>query len=191
MVYADFSISLDGFVAGPRIGVDNPMGDGGEALHDWMFSGKSPEEVRAFQDEKFATTGAFIMGRTMFDLGVGPWGENPPFHAPVFVVTHRAAAPIVKQRGTTYTFVADGPSAALEAARAAAGERDICVAGGAAAVQHYSNEGVIDELRLQLVPILLGGGVRLAGFDRQPAQLELKPGVSAEGNVVHLRYRLR
>ncbi|MBO0706259.1 MAG: dihydrofolate reductase family protein [Candidatus Dormibacteraeota bacterium] len=190
MVYTNLSISLDGFIAGARVGMDNPMGDGGERLHEWMFSGKSPDEIQAFQDEEFATTGALIMGRTMFDVGVGPWGENPPFHAPVFVVTHRAAAPIVKEGGTTYTFVTDGPSAALELARAAAGDQDICVAGGAAAVRHYSNGGVIDELRLHLVPILLGDGVRLEALNRHAAQLELQPGVKAEGNIVHLRYRL-
>jgi dihydrofolate reductase len=191
MIYVYMSMSLDGFIAGPRVGVDNPMGDGGEQLHEWMFAGKSDQESRAFEEDLFANTGALVMGRTMLDVGVGPWGENPTYHAPVFVVTHRAAEPIVKQGGTTYTFITDGPDAALERARAAAGGQEICIAGGAAIVQHYLTAGTVDELRLHVVPVVLGAGVRLFTPDQQQAAFTLLPGLADDAGVVHLRYRLK
>jgi dihydrofolate reductase len=190
-VYVDLSMSLDGFVAGRGVSVDNPMGDGGERLHEWMFAGRSAEQSRAFEDERFAATGALIMGRTMLEVGVGPWGDNPTFHAPVFVVTHRPAPPIVKQGGTTYTFVADGPQAALAQARVAAGHQDICVAGGAAIAREYLNAGVVDELYLHIVPILLGAGVPVFPLERGPMELALRPGVTDDAGVVHLRYDVR
>jgi dihydrofolate reductase len=190
-IYADMSLSVDGFIAGPRVGADHPLGDGGEQLHDWMFAGRSAEESRAFEEERFAATGALIMGRTMLDVGVGPWGEDPTFHAPVFVVTHRAAEPIVKRGGTTYTFVTDGPDAALQRAREAAGQQEICLAGGAAIIQHYLTAGVIDELHLHLVPVLLGAGVRLFVPGGGPGSLTLRPGVTDDAGVVHLRYGLQ
>lgn len=120
LIYADLSMSLDGFIAGPGVGIDNPMGEGGERLHDSMFAGRSETEARAFEEERFASTGAVLMGRTMLDLGLGPWGDEPSFHAPVFVVTHRPAEPIVKAGGTSYKFVTEGPDAALHRARQAA-----------------------------------------------------------------------
>ena len=191
LIWADLSMSLDGFIAGPNVSVANGMGDGGERLHDWMFAGKSDAEARAFEEERFASTGAVLMGRTMLDVGIGPWGDDPTFHAPVFVVTHRPAEPIVKAGGTSYTFVTDGPDAALRLARQAAGDQDIYIAGGAAAVRQYLHAGVVDELRLHLVPILLGDGVRLFtdAADRSVA-------LSATGNVdkhgvTHLRCRVR
>jgi dihydrofolate reductase len=187
MIYADLSMSLDGFVAGRNVGVDNPMGDGGERLHEWMFAGKSAEQSRAFEEERFATTGALVMGRTMFDVGVGPWGDDPTFHAPVFVVTHRPRDPVVKQGGTTYTFVTDGPEAALRHARAAAGQQDICIAGGAAIVRHYLEAGVIGELHLHLVPLVLGSGVSL--FGQRPLTFAPQPGVAEDAGVFHVRYR--
>jgi dihydrofolate reductase len=190
MIYVDLSISVDGFLAGPRVGVDNPLGDGGERLHEWMFAGQSATQSRAWEEERFAATGALLMGRTMFDVGVGPWGDNPVFHAPVFVVTHRSAEAIVKHGGTTYTFVTAGPDNALQQARAAAGELQICIAGGAAVVQHYLSAGVVDEMRLHLVPILLGSGTRLFGADRLPSGLRAASGVREDGGVVHLRYRV-
>jgi dihydrofolate reductase len=189
--YASMSMSLDGFVAGPNVSVANGMGEGGEALHDWMFSGKSGEEAEAWEVEQFASTGAVLMGRTMLDVGIGPWGENPTFHAPVFVVTHRLAEPIVKAGGTSYTFVTDGPDAALRLARAAAGERDIYVAGGAAIVRHYLHVGVIDELRLHVVPILLGDGTRLfAGPEDREIGLTIVDGEVDAHGVAHLRCRV-
>jgi dihydrofolate reductase len=187
MIYADLSMSLDGFVAGRNVGVDNPMGDGGERLHEWMFARKSAEQSRAFEEEQFATTGALVMGRTMFDVGVGPWGDDPTFHAPVFVVTHRPHDPVVKEGGTTYTFVTDGPETAAEHARAAAGQQDICIAGGAAIVGHYLEAGVIEELRLHLVPLVLGAGVSL--FGQRPLTFAPQPGVGQDGGVLHVRYR--
>jgi dihydrofolate reductase len=159
LIYADMSMSLDGYIAGPNVTVENGMGDEGDRLHDWMFVGKSGDEVSAYLEEKNASTGAFVMGRTMLDVGIEPWGDDPVFHGPVFVVTHRAAEPIVKRGGTTYTFVTEGPDAALSAARTAAGDRDIAIMGGATTVREYLDAGVIDELRLHVVPILLGGGV--------------------------------
>jgi dihydrofolate reductase len=189
-IYVDLSMSIDGFIAGPRVGIDRPMGDRGEQLHEWMFAGKSSEQARAFEDERFASTGALIMGRTMVDLGVRPWGEDPVFHAPVFVVTHRAAEPIVKQGGTTYTFVTAGPDAALRSARAAAGEQEICVAGGASIARLYLNAGVVDQMHLHVVPILLGAGTRLFTGEGRPADLSLRHGASGDMGVVHLEYHL-
>ena len=186
LIYADMSMSLDGFIAGPNVSVANGMGDGGERLHDWMFAGKSGAEAEAFEEERLASSGAFVMGRTMLDVGIAPWGDNPTFHAPVFVVTHRPAEPIVKAGGTSYTFVTDGPDAVLRLARQAAGDQDICVAGGAAIVQQYLRAGVIDELRLHLVPIILGDGVRLfTGPDDRSIELAASGDVDAHG-VAHL-----
>ncbi|HEU5103480.1 MAG TPA: dihydrofolate reductase family protein [Roseiflexaceae bacterium] len=188
LIYTEMSMSLDGFIAGPNVSVDNGMGDGGESLHDWMFAGKSGPETKTDEEERLASTGAFLMGRTMLDVGIGPWGDEPPFHAPVFIVTHRPAEPIVKAGGTTYTFVTDGPDAALRLARQAAGDQDIRVEGGAAIVRHYLHAGIINELRLHVVPILLGNGVRLFtdGEDRS-VTLEATGSVD-EGGVAHLRY---
>jgi dihydrofolate reductase len=191
-VYADLSMSIDGFVAGPNVSVDNGLGDGGERLHDWMFAGKSPEEATAYEEEKFASTGAVLMGRTMLDVGIGPWGDNPTFHAPVFVVTHRVAEPIQKAGGTSYTFVTDGPEAALRLAQEAASGRDICVAGGGAIVRTYLNAGVIDELNLHIVPSLLGGGTRLFEDPHFPnIELAVNRGSLDEHGVTHLELRVR
>jgi len=191
MVYFELSMSLDGFVAGPNVTVDNPLGDGGERLHDWMFAGRSEAEARAFEEAVFAPVGAMVMGRRMADLGIGPWGDNPTFHMPVFVVTHDTHDPIVKDGGTTYSFVTDGLDRALDQARAAAGDKDIAIGGGANIVRQCLAVGVIDEIRLHLVPMLLGGGVRL--FDDgtlTPAELATTSVEQADG-AVHLRYRLR
>ncbi len=190
-IYLDMSMSLDGFIAGRNVGIDNPLGDGGEQLHQWMFAGKSSAQSRHYELDRFATTGALVMGRTMLDVGIGPWGDDPVYRAPVFVVTHRAERPVVKQGGTTYTFVTDGPDAALDHARAAAGEQDICLAGGANVIQHYLSAQVVDELRLHIVPVLLGGGTPLFGPDEHPPALELLPGTAEDAGVVHLRYRAR
>ena len=190
LIYADMSMSLDGFIAGPNVSVENGMGDEGDRLHDWMFVGKSGDEVSAYLEEKNASTGAFVMGRTMLDVGIEPWGDDPVFHGPVFVVTHRAAEPIVKRGGTTYTFVTDGPDAALSAARTAAGERDIAIMGGAATVREYLDAGVIDELRLHVVPILLGGGVPMFADRDGLLAFEATGSVDALG-VSHLTCRPR
>lgn len=188
-VYIDISLSLDGFLAGPNVSVANPLGDGGERLHDWMFAGRAADESRKWELERFSTTGALIMGRTMFDVGVGPWGDDPVYRAPVFIVTHRAASPITKRGGTTYTFLTDGPDDALRRARAAAGDEDICVAGGAKAIQHYLSIDVVDELRLHLVPLLLGGGTPMFDAIGRPQALELVDQSADRDGVLHLRYR--
>jgi dihydrofolate reductase len=187
LTYADMSMSLDGFIAGPNVRVGNGMGDDGDRLHDWMFAGMSGADVESFLAERLASTGAFLMGRTMLDVGIGPWGDEPVFHAPVFVVTHRPAEPIVKAGGTTYTFVTDGPDAALRLARQAAGDRDLCVSGGAAIIREYLHAGVIDELRLHVVPILLGAGVRLfTEAEGRTISLAATGSVDAHG-VAHLQ----
>ena len=180
-VIAEQSVSLDGFSAGPNVAVGNGMGDGGERLHEWMF----PE----FRVETLGTSGAVVMGRRMFDLGVEPWGDDPPFHMPVFVVTHRAGAPLVKQGGTTYHFVTGGIEPALERARAAAGDRDV-VLGGADLIRQFVGAGLVDELRIHLVPVLLGDGTRL--FERMgPEHIELECArvIGAPG-VTHLTFRV-
>jgi dihydrofolate reductase len=136
-------------------------------------------------------SGAVVVGRRMFDVGVEPWGENPPFHQPVFVVTHRAGDPIAKEGGTTYTFVTGGVAATLAQARAAAGGKDVAVFGGADILRQCAEAGLLDELRLHLVHVLLGGGTRL--FDRIDATrltLERTRVVDAPG-VTHLTFRLR
>jgi dihydrofolate reductase len=116
-VVMEMSISLDGYVTGPHVRPEEPMGDGGERLHEWMFAGKSQAEVETFQNAKYSEIGALIMGRRMVDLGIGPWDEEPAFHAPCFVVTNRPAETIVKEGGTSYIFVTDGIEAALDRAR--------------------------------------------------------------------------
>jgi len=191
LIYADMSMSLDGFVAGRNVSVGNGMGDDGDRLHDWMFVGKSGPEVTTFLEGRLASTGAFVMGRTMLDVGIEPWGDEPVFHAPVFVVTHRPAEPIVKAGGTTYTFVTDGPDAAMRLARDAAADQDICVSGGAETVREYLNAGAIDELRLHVVPILLGGGVRLFTEETDPSIDLAAAGDVDEGGVAHLVCRVR
>jgi dihydrofolate reductase len=198
IVIADHSVSLDGFGAGPDVTMDNPMGDGGEGLHEWMWSaaGRTGWDGTAVEGPQalLAGAGAVVVGRRMFDLGEEPWGDPPPFHDhPVFVVTHRAHAPIVKQGGTIYTFVTDGLDATLARAREAAGDKDIVVLGGADVIQQCLRGGLLDELHLHLVHIMLGGGTRLfgnleaaspAGFTFERTRV-----IDAAG-VTHLRFRL-
>ena len=194
-VIADQSMSLDGFSTGPNVGVGNGMGDGGELLHEWMFSEGDGAAVNAGvrEDTPFnllQRSGAVVVGRRMFDVGVEPWGENPPFHQPVFVVTHRAGDPIVKEGGTTYTFVTGGVAAALARAQEAAGGKDIVVLGGADVIRQCAEAGLLDELRLHLAHVLLGDGTRL--FDRidtKRVTLERARVVDAPG-VTHLTFRL-
>ncbi len=184
-VIADQSMSLDGFSTGPNVGPGNGMGDGGELLHEWMEGRytEGPEKL-------FEHSGAVVVGRRMFDLGVEPWGENPPFHMPVFVVTHRAEDPLVKEGGTTYTFVTGGVAAVLARAKEAAGGKDIAVLGGADVIRQFAEAGLLDELRLHIAHILLGDGTRL--FDRidtSRVRLERTRVVDAPG-VTYLAFRL-
>ena len=165
-VTSDMSMSLDGFIAGPNDGVERPLGDGGERLHEWVYGlaswrerhglagGKTDRDAEVI-DESFKTTGAVVLGRRMFNLGEGPWGDNPPFHVPVFVVTHNAREKVVKEGGTTFTFVTDGIESALQQAQAAAGDKDVSVAGGANIVQQFIKAALLDEVQIHLVPVLL------------------------------------
>lgn len=197
-IRADISVSLDGFIAGPNDGIGNGLGDGGERLHEWIFGLKSwraphgleggesnaDDEVMA---EAFADTGAVVMGRRMFDLAEG-WGDEPPFHRPVFVVTHRPREPLEKQGGTTFHFV-DGIDAAHERARSAAGDEDVSVAGGASVIQQSLTAGLLDEIQIHLVPIFMGAGVRL--FEGTPQEIGMEPTrVVDSPAVTHLKYRI-
>lgn len=153
-VVADQSISLDGFSAGSNVREDNGMGDNGESLHGWI----EHKGFEQFRDEQFEGVGAAIVGRTMFDVGVEPWGDNPPFHMPVFVVTHRARQPLVKEGGTTYFFVTEGIENTLHQAKTAAENKDVLILGGADIIQQFMNSGLVDELRLHVAHVLLGDG---------------------------------
>jgi dihydrofolate reductase len=204
----DISMSLDGFIAGPNQTLEQPLGEGGERLHEWIFGlaswrephGLSGGETNADDEilaESVRATGAVVMGRRMFSGGEGPWaddpnaegwwGDDPPFHVPVFVLTHHARETVTKQEGTSYTFVTDGIEAALEQARAAAGDKDVVLAGGATVVQQALKAGLLDELQIHLAPVLLGDGVPL--FDRLGVDApELEIGrVVASPSVTHLR----
>jgi dihydrofolate reductase len=206
-VTCHISISLDGFVAGPNQSVDNPIGEGGMRLHEWVFAtdswraqhGQEGGERNAdaeIVDEVVQGVGAYIMGRRMFGGGDGPWdeswkgwwGEDPPYHVPVFVLTHHAREPLPMQGGTTFTFVTDGIESALEQARAAAGDDDVSIAGGASAVQQYLAAGLLDELHLHIVPVVLGAGERLLEHVGDPTLEPVE--VVASTAVTHVKYRV-
>jgi len=201
-VHVDMSMSLEGFVAGPNAGPHNALGDGGHRIQQWMYDleswreRQSREGGQTNQDdevskERFARTGAYVMGRRMFDEGEVGWPDPPPFRAPVFVLTHQGREPWVRQGGTTFTFVTEGIESALEQARAAAGEKDIQISGGADIVGQYIDAGTVDELQIHLAPVLLGDGVRL--FDRidteDAVELEVTRVIDSP-RVTHLRYRV-
>jgi dihydrofolate reductase len=191
-VTCDLTISLDGFVAGPNQSPADPLGDGGELLHRWMFEEPGPN---AAEIEGILAAGAFIMGRNMFagpgawaEEWRGWWGDDPPYHAPVFVLTHHPREPVLMQGGTTFNFVADGIESALAQAREAAGSRDVAIAGGAQTARQYLSAGLIDELRLHIAPIVLGAGERLLDG---VGNLRLEPTeVSGSRLVTHVRYRV-
>lgn len=198
-VHADMSMSVDGFIAGPNAGVGNPLGDGGDRLHQWLYElaswrvrhglagGKTNRDAQVLE-EAFARTGAVVMGRLMFDTGEEPWGDDPPFHMAVYVVTHQERDVLVKEGATTFTFVTDGIESALDQARAAAGDKDVSIAGGANVVQQFLKAGLLDELQIHVIPVLLGDGIRL--FDdggTKPIELERR-GVIESDEVTHLRY---
>jgi dihydrofolate reductase len=207
----DISTSLDGFVAGPNATTEEPLGEGGERLHDWVTAVASWRESHGLEGgergvdddvvrEVQAGIGAVVMGRRMFSGGAGPWeddpvadgwwGDEPPFRVPVFVLTHHARDPVEKQGGTTFTFVTDGIESALEQARAAAGDLDVSLAGGADVAQQYLRAGLLDELQLHVVPLLLGGGVHVFGdAGAAGVRLQIDRVVDSPG-VTHLRYRV-
>jgi dihydrofolate reductase len=188
-VLLELSMSLDGHVAGPDVGPEEPMGRGGEELHEWMFADRTAEEASAFETDHFRDIGALIVGRRMADLGIGPWGEEPTFHAPVFVVTSRPAETIVKKGGTSYVFVTGGIDEALRLARDAAGTQDVLVNGGADVARQYLDAGAVDEVRLHLVPVVLGDGTRLFGATR-PAYRLVPTAAIPTPLVTHLTYEV-
>ena len=197
-VTCDMAMSLDGFVAGPNQSMEKPFGEGvGERLHRWMHRWMFEErEANAAEIEAITAAGAFIMGRNMFGPGRqawdeewrGWWGEEPPYHAPVFVLTHYPREPLTMEGGTTFTFVTDGIESALAQARAGASDGEVAIAGGAQTAGQYLAAGLIDELRLHVAPMVLGAGERLLDGVGQPT---LEP-LEVNGNhlVTHLRYRV-
>jgi dihydrofolate reductase len=200
--------SLDGFVAGPNQSVKDPIGIGGMRLHEWVFplaawrsthglEGGEVNESSRVIEESLANVGATVMGRNMFGGHPGGWdaknpwngwwGESPPYHHPVFVLTHHQREPLKLEGGTTFTFVTDGIESALSQARRAAGKKDVALAGGAKAAQQYLTAGLVDEMRLSVVPILLGSGERLfdnVGTDLHGLEL-------AAPKVMHLTFARR
>jgi dihydrofolate reductase len=201
-------MSLDGYIAGPEQSTKNPLGIGGEGLHQWAFplaawraphglEGGEVNESSQVIEEELANIGATIMGRNMFGGHPGPWssaqpwngwwGDEPPFHHPVFVLTHHARPPLALKGGTTFTFVTDGIAAALELARSAAGGRDVSLAGGASVARQYLSAGSVDEMEIHLVPTLLGGGERLFDGVGDLQGLRLVRTVAAP-DVTHLRF---
>jgi dihydrofolate reductase len=206
----DISISLDGFVAAPNPSLENPLGEGGLRLHDWVFGLASWRERHGLEGgetnadseviaESLGVTGAIVMGRRMFSGGEGPWaddpnaggwwGDDPPFGVPVFVLTHHPRETITHADGTSFTFVTEGTEAALEQARAAAGDRNVAIAGGASVVQQYLKAGLLDELQVHVAPVLLGGGTSLsANWGPRPrARDHARDRVTLRD---HLRYRV-
>jgi dihydrofolate reductase len=203
------SMSLDGFVAGPHQSPDHPLGVGGERLHDWMRElavwrrGAGLEggvtNANTAVLERDDHEGAIVMGRNMFGGGPGPWedppwegwwGEDPPFHFPVFVLTHHPRPPLTMKGGTTFTFVTEGPAAALDLARTAAQERNVAVSGGATVARQLLALGLVDQIEIHLVPVFLGDGVRL--FDSTSlvgVELEQTRVIEAPG-VTHITYQI-
>jgi dihydrofolate reductase len=207
-VRVHISVSADGYVAGPNQSEENPLGEGGERLHDWAYplaafrephgrEGGEQNASNAVLEEAQANVGAEIMGRGKFGGGPGPWGDDPwtgwwgdapPFRMPVFVLTHHQREPLTLS-DTTFTFVTGGIDAALEQARAAAAGKDVTIGGGADAINQYLAAGLVDELELHVVPVLLDGGARLFEGIGQEITLEQVRAVEAPG-VAHLKYRL-
>jgi dihydrofolate reductase len=211
MLIFDITTSLDGFVAGPNPSLEDPLGQGGEQLHDWAIATRAWRERHGMEGgeenadsevvaEGIARQGAVIMGRRMFSSGSGPWeddpnrdgwwGDDPPFRNPVFVLTHHARDRVEFENGTTFNFVTAGVEAALEQAQAAAGERDVLIAGGAETIQQYLAAGLIDEFDIHVAPMLLGSGTPLfggAGTERPSVELTR---VLSSPDAAHLRYRV-
>jgi dihydrofolate reductase len=208
-VRVHISVSADGYVAGPNQSEENPLGEGGESLHDWAvelrawrephgMEGGEVNESTPVMEESLANVGAEIMGRGKFGPpGGGPWGddpwqgwwgEDPPFHKPVFVVTHNEREPLTLS-DTTFSFITDGIETALEQARGAAGGKDVFIGGGAQIINEYLAAGLVDELELHIAPLILGGGERLFDGVGPDLKLETVRAVEAPG-VTHLKYRV-
>ena len=210
-VFLDISMSLDGYVAGPNPTLEEPLGRGGEQLHEWVVKLAAWREPHGLEGGEagpegdlfaasFGRIGSVIMGRKMFSGGSGPWesdpnadawwGDDPPFHVPVFVLTHHEREPVEKEGGTTFTFVTDGFESALEQARAAAGDKDVSISGGADVAQQALRAGVVDDVTLHLAPVLLGGGTSLFGDLGTDLTLELT-NVLEGSDATHLQYVVR
>ena len=209
----DITMSLDGFIAAPNASLENPLGEGGMRLHEWAFAAQSWREQHGMSggdanedseilEEATKAMGAVIMGRKMFSGGEGPWeddqnaagwwGDDPPFHVPVFVLTHHARETKPMEGGTTFTFVTNGIEAALEQAQEVAGEKNVAIAGGASVVQQYLGAGLLDEMQIHVAPLLLGDGVRLFENHVGAQQPEVEATrVIRSPLVTHLRYRVR
>jgi dihydrofolate reductase len=207
-VRAHISMSLDGYVAGPNQSKENPLGEGGEQLHDWLTRLKAWRQLQGMEggednvnsaivEEETANVGAEIMGRGKFgppgggpwdESWVGWWGEDPPFHKPVFVLTHHEREPLTLS-DTTFTFVTDGVESALARALEAAGDKDVFIGGGASAINQYLAAGLLDEIELHVVPLVLGSGARLLEGVGPEIKLEQLRAVEAPG-VTHLKYRV-
>jgi len=209
----DITMSLDGFIAAPNASLEHPLGEGGERLHEWAFAAESWREQHGMSggdanedseilEEATKAMGAVIMGRKMFSGGEGPWendpnaagwwGDDPPFHVPVFVLTHHARETKPMEGGTTFTFVTNGIEAALEQAQEVAGEKNVAIAGGASVVQQYLGAGLLDEMQIHVAPLLLGDGVRLFENHVGAQQPEVEATrVIRSPLVTHLRYRVR
>jgi dihydrofolate reductase len=195
-VTCNISISLDGFAAGPDQSREEPLGKDGERLHHWAFAEDRPDVDKRIRASIVKGNGAYIMGRNMFASGRGDWdldwrgwwGDDPPYHAPVYVLTHYPRDPVEMEGGTTFHFVTDGIESALEQARAVAGDLDVSIAGGASTVNQYLRAGLLDELFLHVAPILLGGGERLFEDAGDPV-LEPVEAIHSPA-VTHVRYRV-
>ena len=207
MVTCQISISLDGFVAGANQSLENPIGESGMRLHEWLFATASWRQQQGEEggedgadsevvDEVVQGIGAYIMGRNMFGGGSGPWnnewtgwwGDEPPYHVPVFVLTHHPREPLAMRGGTTFNFVTDGIESALERAEVEAKGRAVSIAGGASTIRQYLKAGALDELYLHIVPVLLGAGERLLQDVGDPVLVPVK--VVASPAVTHIKYRI-
>jgi dihydrofolate reductase len=209
-IFADISMSLDGFIAGPNPTLEEPLGRGGEALHDWVvrlaawrkphgMSGGETGPEGDVMEESITNLGAVIMGRKMFNGGDGPWekdpnpdgwwGDTPPFHVPVFVLTKHKREKVTKEGGTSFTFVTDGIQSAFTQAKKAAGDKNISISGGANTIQQFIKAGLLDELQIHMVPILLNGGTPLL-TNLDDTNFE-KIRVIDSPLVIHLKFRIK
>jgi dihydrofolate reductase len=201
-VFIDVGVSLDGYVAGPNGGATNPLGDGGTAIHDWMFNQKGFREHLGLEggevgnqdndiiENIFSRIGANIMGKNMFAEGEANWPEEAPFHTPVYVLTHQLREPWERKGGTTFYFVNDDIRSVLSRAKKDAGNKDVRISGGASVIQQYLNASLIDELNIHLAPLMLGKGVHL--FDKLETEnfsLDINDTIHS-ASVTHLFYKV-
>ena len=201
IVRADMSMSLDGFITGPNPSKEHPLGVGGNRLHEWVYrlaswreqhgmEGGEQNRDAEIQEEMFAAMGAVIIGRTMFDQAEEPWGDEPPFHTPVFIVTHDPKETIEKKGGTSYIFVDGGIEKARDEALAAAGGKDVSI-GGANIIQQFIKAGLLDELQIHMIPVVVGAGTRLfENMGTDQIEFEIDRVVDSE-TVTHLRYKFK